>query len=119
MLCIVARYAKLTPIIIGSLAPQMLFMPKSCKRVEMAAHTRDDCINSILDELSRPATVEMMIAGVTQPTIMATRCCKAIGKEYFKDGRGPSISKSCFLLSIKESISWFSKKQENINLLSH
>lgn len=71
----------------------------------MAAHTRDDCINSILDELSSPATVEIMIAGVTQPTIMATRCCSAIGNEYLKDGSFPSISNSSFLLLIEESIS--------------
>lgn len=82
----------------------MLLIPNSWSSVDNAAHTREDCIKRILEALSREATVDMMIAGVTHPTIMATRCCIAIGKEYFKEGSLPSISKSSFLLSIKESI---------------
>ena len=65
MLCIVARYAKLTPMITGSLAPQSLVTPNSCSSVESAAHTRDDCIRRIRWAPSSPATDEMIIAGVT------------------------------------------------------
>lgn len=42
MSCIVARYAKLTPMIRGSLAPQKRVMPKSCRSVESAAQTSED-----------------------------------------------------------------------------
>ena len=41
---------------------------------------------------SRPATSEMRIAGVTQPTIMATTCCRARGRALENAGM-PSDSK--------------------------
>ena len=106
MLCIVARYAKLTPMITGSLAPHIRVTPNSCSSVESAAHTRDDCIRRIRWALSSPATDEMIIAGVTQPTIIATRCCKASGSEHARGGSLPSMSNSSLLSSISRIVSW-------------
>ena len=41
---------------------------------------------------SSPATPETMMAGVTQPTIMATTCCRARGRAWLSRGI-PSSSK--------------------------
>ena len=67
--CIDARYAKDTPIITGSFAPQ-----NSSMNVIKAAATREDWINNTLWLWFIPATDARIIAGVTDPTIMANRC---------------------------------------------
>ena len=55
-------------------------------------------IISVLSDAESPARLDMMIAGVTHPTIMTMRCCRAIGMEYLKPGNGPSSWNSASLL---------------------
>ena len=95
MACMDARYAKDTPIIRGSLAPM-----KSSINVMTAADTRDDCMSSTLFSGLSWAREERIIAGVTHPSIIATRCCRERGIVYFSGGSFPFSSKSWFLLSV-------------------
>ena len=60
----------------GSFAPQ-----KSSMTVISAAVTREDCMRSTLWSWDMPARADRMIAGVTDPTIMAKRCWTAMGME--------------------------------------
>ena len=71
--------------IIGSLEPR-----KSWMSVESPAATSEVCTISVLSAAESPARSEMIIAGVTQPTIMTTRCCSAMGSAKRKPGKAPS-----------------------------
>lgn len=78
MACILGRYAKLTPKMTGSPAPNRPPMGNSSNSVVTADITSDAWISSTRWLCGRPTVWAMMIAGVTHPTIMATRCCKAM-----------------------------------------
>ena len=71
-----ARYENDIPMIMGSPEPR-----RSCSNVEMPAVTSDVCIMSVLSAAESDARSEIMMAGVTQPTIITARCCSAIGRE--------------------------------------
>ena len=78
MACILGRYAKLTPKMTGSPAPNRPPMGNSSNSVVTADITSDAWISSTRWLCGSPTVWAMMIAGVTHPTIMATRCCKAM-----------------------------------------
>ncbi len=65
-------------------------------KVESADTTNADWIRMTLSAGARPATPEMMIAGVTQPTIIATTCCSASGNAREKDGIPSSSKRDAF-----------------------
>ena len=74
---ILGTYAKLIPIIIGSFAPILKVLvpiPNNCRNVERAETTSDTCIIITLSASETPATFATIIAGVIQPTIIATTC---------------------------------------------
>ena len=78
MACILGRYAKLTPKMTGSPAPNRPPMGNSSSSVVTADITSDAWISSTRWLWGSPTVWAIMIAGVTHPTIMATRCCKAM-----------------------------------------
>ena len=52
-------------------------MGKSWSSVDTADITRDAWISSTRSAWLRPMAPAIIIGGVTQPTIMATKCCRA------------------------------------------
>ena len=78
MACMLGRYAKLTPNITGRPEPKRPPMGKSCRSVVTADSTRDAWISSTCSRWVRAAAWATIMAGVTQPTIMATKCCRAM-----------------------------------------
>ena len=78
MACMLGKYAKLTPKITGSPAPNRPPMGNSSSSVVTADITSDAWISSTLWLWDSPTVLAMMMAGVTQPTIMDTRCCRAM-----------------------------------------
>ena len=75
--------------ITGSPAPIFRPMGNSCNRVAIPAMNRADCTSSVVWAASKLATPLPAITrdGVTQPTIMATTCCKAKGNACRMGGK--------------------------------
>ena len=61
-------------------------MGYSWRNVHTADITRDAWISSTCSSWLRPMAPAMMIGGVTHPTIMATRCCRARESEVPRGG---------------------------------
>ena len=80
----------------GSPEPILIFLVfrgYSCTNVVSADRPSAACIKMTESSLDSPPTPATMIAGVTQPTIIATTCCSASGKDWPSDGF-PSKSNS-------------------------
>ena len=86
MACILGRYAKLTPKITGRPEPNRPPMGNSWSRVDTADITREAWMSSTRSAWLRPMAPAMMMGGVTQPTIMATRCWRARETEAPRGG---------------------------------
>ena len=73
--------------ITGSPDPQKRPSGNSCKRVAIPEIKSADWIRIICSDGLPPVTPARMIAGVTQPTIIATTCCTARGSASRNRGR--------------------------------
>ena len=66
----------------------------SCKRVDKAATIKAAWSRVTESASESPAEPETIIAGVTQPTIIATTCCSARGMAFPSAGRPSSLNSS-------------------------